>query len=395
MKKLLIISGGVLPVPAVKGGAVETLIDSIVSENEKTKAFEIDIVSCESNCQTNNEDANYFMIHYPWYIRLGDWVSYLYTEKIKKDWRSMFLRNRYKSVYYMCKLIKCVDYSNYDAVVVENNMSLLEYVYKAMGEDFLKKCFYHMHSVLIDNTAMIPYLVKCKKILTVSDYVTNELKCTVPALQNTIIQKVTNGIETSAFVTNILDVRRRLRKEYNINNDTCVFLFMGRLSIEKGAKELLEAYTKGVFHNAVLMYVGSAISGSKKVTSYVSSMRELAKHSPNRIEFTGYISHEQINGYYYMADALVVPSIVGDAAPLTVLEGMASGIPIIAANVGGIPEYTDGYNAITYVDSGKGFVEKLKEQMMKFYECCLHKRTVPVCYDTKQFFESFSSAIND
>ncbi len=394
MKKLLIISGGVLPVPAVKGGAVETLIDSIVKENEKTKAFEIDIVSCESNCQTNNKAANFFIIHYPWYIRLSDRVSYLYTEKIKKDWRSMFIRNRYKSLYYMRKLIECVDFHKYDVVVVENNMSLLESVYKSMEEDFSKKCFYHMHSVLVDNLAMIPYLAKCKKILTVSDYVTNELKRTVPAFQNTIIQKVINGIETS-FAANSLDMRRRLRKKYNIDDDTCVFLFTGRLSIEKGAKELLEAYTKGIFHNAILMYVGSAVSGSKEVTSYVSSMRELAEHSPNRIEFTGYISHEQINGYYQMADVLVVPSVVGDAAPLTVLEGMASGIPIIAANVGGIPEYTSDYNAITYVDSGEGFVEKLGEQMMKFYENCLHKRTVPVYYDTRQFFESFCSAISN
>ena len=43
MKRLLFVTPGKLPVPALKGGAVETLIEMIVSENELNQTFEIDV----------------------------------------------------------------------------------------------------------------------------------------------------------------------------------------------------------------------------------------------------------------------------------------------------------------------------------------------------------------
>lgn len=389
-KRILIISGGILPVPAVSGGAVETLIDNFVRENSIHKVFCIDIVSCDSGAGTENIYAHYIKIHYPLYIRLLDRIAYLYMEK-KKDWRSMFVRNRFKSMHYKRKLKKAVDYNQYDVVIVENNMSLLEAIEKEMGESFSDKCFYHMHSVLIDNLAMIPYLAKCKKILTVSNYVVNELKQNVPEFCNTIIEKVTNGI--CIPVEKGEDSSPDLRDLYGISEDICVFLYMGRLSIEKGAKELLDAYAKGNFKNAILMYAGSAISGSAEITPYVLEMMEKAKRLHNRVIFTGYIPQGNIESYYKMADVLIVPSVVGDAAPLTIIEGMAFGIPIIAAKVGGIPEYTENYSSISYVAPGKQFVEKLSFQMSDFAANCTHTRAVPVYYDSSQFFKSFCEAI--
>lgn len=39
MKRIIIVNNGTLPLPAVKGGAVETLIDLLVNENEKKDVF--------------------------------------------------------------------------------------------------------------------------------------------------------------------------------------------------------------------------------------------------------------------------------------------------------------------------------------------------------------------
>ena len=390
--RILIISGGILPVPAVNGGAVETLIDSLIRENSIHKEFCIDVVSCDGGTDTENTDAAYIKIRYPWYVRWMDRMAYLYMEK-KKSWRSMFARNHYKSIYYRKRLKKAVDYERYGAVIVENNMTLLEAVCEEMGESFSDKCYYHMHSVLIDNPAMVPYLAKCRKILTVSDYVTRELKKKVPEFEHTVIEKVTNGIRLPAEEGE--DTAGSLRKFYGIHKDACVFLYMGRLSVEKGARELLDAYEQGNFKNAVLVYAGSAISGSAEMTSYVKEMMQRAEQSDGRVIFTGYIPHEDVGGYYRMADALVVPSVVGDAAPPTILEGMAPGIPIIAARVGGIPEYTEHYSAISYVEPGKGFTERLSIRMADFAQSCTHTRVTPVYYDTCQFFKSFCNAVRD
>ena len=39
MKKIAIITGGILPIPAVKGGAIETLLQYYIDYNEKQKQF--------------------------------------------------------------------------------------------------------------------------------------------------------------------------------------------------------------------------------------------------------------------------------------------------------------------------------------------------------------------
>ena len=49
MKKVLIVSPGGLPIPAVKGGAVETLIEYLINENELESNFIFTVVSCENN----------------------------------------------------------------------------------------------------------------------------------------------------------------------------------------------------------------------------------------------------------------------------------------------------------------------------------------------------------
>ena len=47
MKKICIITQGMLPVPAVKGGAVETLVEYILNCNEVGKKLDITVLSVE------------------------------------------------------------------------------------------------------------------------------------------------------------------------------------------------------------------------------------------------------------------------------------------------------------------------------------------------------------
>ena len=45
MKKVLVIISGGLPIPAIKGGAVETLIDMYINANEKLKKYKFEVYS--------------------------------------------------------------------------------------------------------------------------------------------------------------------------------------------------------------------------------------------------------------------------------------------------------------------------------------------------------------
>jgi glycosyltransferase involved in cell wall biosynthesis len=61
------------------------------------------------------------------------------------------------------------------------------------------------------------------------------------------------------------------------------------------------------------------------------------------VEFVGEVM--QTDGLLSSADIVVVPSVWGDAAPLSVLEAMASTRPLIATSVGGIPEQVGATDA--------------------------------------------------
>ena len=66
MKKMAIISPGYLPLPAIKGGAVETLIDLLINSKKVTEKFDIDVYSkydSKINEESKNKDVNYLYIN--------------------------------------------------------------------------------------------------------------------------------------------------------------------------------------------------------------------------------------------------------------------------------------------------------------------------------------------
>lgn len=77
----------------------------------------------------------------------------------------------------------------------------------------------------------------------------------------------------------------------------------------------------------------------------------MIKQCNNKVITTGYIPYDEIPKLYAISDIAVLPSICEDAAPLTIIEAMASGLPIITTNSGGIPEYAqNGCACILYRD---------------------------------------------
>lgn len=146
------------------------------------------------------------------------------------------------------------------------------------------------------------------------------------------------GAHTSAFE----EISNAGRKSTGMSGGKVVGLYVGRLAKKKGLTYLLEAATAlGEMHDDFkLVIVGT---GQLDV-----ELRAQAAEAgiENLVEFTGWVSDEELNEWYVNADFVVVPSIEtaeGDTEgmPTVISEAMASGNPVIATNVGGIPDIVD------------------------------------------------------
>lgn len=107
----------------------------------------------------------------------------------------------------------------------------------------------------------------------------------------------------------------------------------GRMSEEKGLRYLLDAMPAVLaeYPPTTLTLVGDG------------PLREILQQQVERLDinasvsFSGRVTHEEVVGYLCEADVFVFPSL-NEGLPLSILEAMSVGLPVIASRVGGIPD---------------------------------------------------------
>ena len=104
------------------------------------------------------------------------------------------------------------------------------------------------------------------------------------------------------------------------------FLYFGRLANQKGVTTLIRAALES---NIPLKIAGTGPQEDE--------LKQLAKEAGN-IEFLGHRSGADLHQLIREARAVVLPSEWYENAPISLLEALASGKPIIGADIGGIPE---------------------------------------------------------
>jgi len=133
--------------------------------------------------------------------------------------------------------------------------------------------------------------------------------------------------------------RERLKISMGYENKQIV-VYAGRLIRIKGVHHLLNVWAEVVkqYPQAILLIIGSAYYGSNRVTPYVKSLHRLGNVLPHNVRFISFTPYYRMPEWYRIADVAVVPSIGQEAFGLVNVEAMASGVPIIAGDVGGIHE---------------------------------------------------------
>ena len=110
-------------------------------------------------------------------------------------------------------------------------------------------------------------------------------------------------------------------------------LFVGRLSEEKGIRTLV-----GAWRADQGMPLKVAGDGPLNRTEW-----------PSGVEWLGQQSQENVIALMKNATVLVFPSICYENGPMTILEALACGLPVIASNIGSIPELViDDHNGLLF-----------------------------------------------
>jgi len=151
-------------------------------------------------------------------------------------------------------------------------------------------------------------------------------------VQDEKVHVVYNGVNKDVFYPSDLQ-----------NKNTIVFV--GNLIPEKGVRELIAAYKR---LSEIRSDVKLKIIGQGPLSIELESMKgQLA--NPDNLQLMGSIALELVAKELRESSVLVLPSY-REGVPNVILESLASGVPVVASNVGGIPEVLSS-NAGIIVDN--------------------------------------------
>ena len=354
--KIAILTSGIMPVPAVQGGAVENLIDFYLEYNKQHHLHDINVISIwhpdVRNLSEKKSNANHYQ-----YVKqnglLAKMNKYLYLKRHENEYY------HYTIEYYFEQAYKKIKKDSYDLIIVENRPG---FVLK-LKERTKTPCILHLH-----NDFLYPEASRAKeiynayhRIICVSDYITSRVQNINP----TSIGKcktVYNAIDLKRIENTIPAKKERL----GLSDKDCIIIFSGRLTEEKGVLQLIQAvrHTQDV-PNIKLVIIGASTYGKDEhPTPYIKRLMAESEPIKDNVVFTGFVNYNQVLSYLKMADIAVVPSMWEEPFGLTVVEAMAAGLPLITTRSGGIPEICEGVATIV---ERENIVDNLANAILDLY----------------------------
>lgn len=357
--KLAVLTCGMLPIPAVQGGAVENLVDYYLDYNDVNKLHDITVYS-PWDPKVKNQHALSSQVNHYIFIDVTSLQA-----RVARRLYGYFHHNEYYNhfiEYYFEKVYIDIKKKKFDYIILENGAGL---AYKLSQRGY-KNIILHMHNEVRESRAKYHETVfsSFNKILTVSDYIKGKASALFPVDK---IETVHNGIDLNKFTPQKAPcINRQL---LGFDNNDFVMVYSGRINEEKGVSELIDAMILLKNKTRIkLMIIGGTFFGNiENENDYVRSLKAKAQSIQQHIIFTGFIPYYQMPDYLQMADIAVIPSIWNDPFPTTVLEAQAMGLPIITTRRGGIPEEVTEDNAIL-LETDEHFVNNLADSILNLYQ---------------------------
>ncbi len=359
MKKLCIITPMFLPVPAVRGGAVEHLINVIIDQNELNDDIKIDLYTVYDNKIVSNH-KNTKIIQ----IRLN--VFMLIVQKCINKFLNIFKINKYYdfNFFKFKEIVKTVNKNDYDAVIIENNMQLYKYIYTNVKNKNIP-FYFHLHNDLnpIDKSEKDYRFIldTSKGIFVISEYLKNKLN---DICNTEKIKILYNVIDRKKYVNYSYDKKRlnELRTQLNISNSEIIVGYVGRPDADKGLLELIRSFNKIKKDNVRLLIISDDFINVKYKKEHTSNLIQAVSENSTRISISGRVNYEEMPMYYKLIDILVIPTICQEAFGMVALEGKTLNKKIIYTNSGALPEVLKDTDAVK-VELNQRLIDNLSEAL--------------------------------
>lgn len=388
MKTICFFPTLMLPVPAVKGGAIETLINLLIDENEKNQKFNFLVISIYDSI-AYEKSKNY---KYTKFLYIKPRKFHTLFDLIYRGITKFFnIRIPYLSTinYLAFNKMKKIDF---DYIIAEGgnyyNFSLFK---KKYGTE---KIVAHIHHHYKPKPILGSYF---GKVIAISNFVKKEWLLSAGYNEkNMVVLK--NSIDLSKFQRKSDETQNGiLKKSLGFSEDDFIVFYCGRIVKEKGIKELIEAFKTIKDSSIKLMIVGSPNFGLESKSDFLSEINKLLLELNSNYNFTGYIDNNELYKYYAIADVTVMPSLCEEAAGLVAIESMSTGTPLITTNTGGLIEYIDETCAMI-LDRDQNLINKIASSILELKEDTVLRKQmgangkkIAEKYNSTTYFKNFTN----
>lgn len=185
-------------------------------------------------------------------------------------------------------------------------------IYQSHGWSFLMDTSKYKKNIyaFVEKILSIP----TDKIINISNYEQNQ--AIKYGLNKNKMVMIYNGVEDKVNKSNL---------KLNWDRNKINLLFVGRLDRQKGLDLFLDVYNKIKLENIHLYVIGASILDNNlpQSTKYVT--------------YLGWVDNKDIDAYYQACDAVIMPSR-WEGFGLVAIEAMRNSKPVIASNMGALPE---------------------------------------------------------
>ncbi|MBP0014460.1 MAG: glycosyltransferase family 4 protein [Roseofilum sp. SID2] len=313
--KIVLVCTEKLPVPCVRGGAIQTYIDGILpylSQEHDVTVFSVS--------DPNLRDQE---------IRNG--IRYQRATPGDSD-------------FYYQEVANFVAQESFDWVIFYNRPKYLPMVADAAPNS---RFLLSMHNEMFHAKKITPELAhrcldRVDRVVTVSQFIADGIANLFPGYEHKL-QPVYAGVDLERFqprwASGVQERRSSLLAEQNLE-DRKVVLYVGRLTDKKGPHILLSAFSDVLEQHpsAILLLVGSKWYGKNEENEYVRTLKKQAQELGDAVRLTGFVSPDRVQDYFLLGDIFVCASQWQEPLARVHYEAMATGLCILTTVRGGNAE---------------------------------------------------------